>query len=133
MKRDLRLKSLFWIRFGFLSCGLIFAITFQFTGIWILAMIGLASFALAFLLMTVSEIDKLIFLQSKTVEQHFDVEDNIVLEHDNNNEVDASLNQLSSKLEQNKKEVYFKKLVLGIKILFSLSFAIFTVVVMFLF
>ncbi len=96
-------------------------------------MIGLASFALAFLLMTVSEIDKLIFLQSKTVEQHFDVEDNIVLEHDNNNEVDASLNQLSSKLEQNKKEVYFKKLVLGIKILFSLSFAIFTVVVMFLF
>lgn len=110
MKRFEREKIFMWAKLLAFTVGLTLSITFQFTGVSALALVGLAFFAAGFLMMAVSEIGTLVYLQNTKIEAETEEE-----------------NQIKTK------ELKTKKLVGAVKMLFCGGMSAFTIVVMFLF
>ena len=110
MKREERKKIFLWAKIIALTVGLVLATVYQFAGVSALALVSLAFFAAAFLMMAVTEIEQLLFLQNLKIEAQTEEE-----------------NQAKTK------ELRHNKLVAAVKMLLSGGMAVFTVVVMCLF
>ena len=101
---------LFWSKIATLFVGVILAIVYQFTGKSAVLLVGLALFAVSFLLMAVTEIGNLVALKAQVIEGETDEEK-----------------------EKKRKELYNKKLLAAVKMALAGGMAVFTLVVMFLF
>ena len=105
-----RFEVLFWTKMLALFVGIVLAVVYQFTGTGVLILIGLAFFACAFLLMTVTEVSNLVALHATVIEA-----------------------ENSEQIETKKRELYNKKLLAWCKMILSLGMGAFAIVIMFLF
>ena len=112
-------KIFFFSKMSALFVGLCLALAFQFTGIKILALIALAFFAAAFLMMSVTEIANIIVLQNYKVNEDSQV--NISESNDSDLGNNVKLNG-----------IYNKKLVSAVKLLLCGAMAAFSILIMFL-
>lgn len=110
MQRKERIEIVLWAKVVALAVGLVLAVVYQFTGVVPVLFVGLAIFAAAFLMMALTEIEKLVYLANTKI--------------DGENE---------DEMAQKAKNLKNKKLVACVKMLLAGGFAVFTVVVMFLF
>ena len=110
MKLSDRKMILFWSKMATLFVGIVLALCYQFTGKAVLLYVGLSLFAVAFLLMSLTEIGELVALRAAVVE-----------------------GETEEEKEKNRKELYNKKLVAAVKMALAGIMAVFTLVVMFLF
>ena len=113
-------KIFFYSKMFALFVGLCLALAFQFTGIKILALISLAFFAAAFLMMAVTEIANLIVLQNYKVNEDSEA-----------NSSEGNDSDLGKNIKLNG-AVYNKKLISAVKLLLCGAMAVFTIVIMFL-
>ena len=109
MKTD-RFQILFWSKIAILFVGIVLSVVYQFTGNGTCLLCGLAFFACAFFLISVTEIANLVVLGATVIEE-----------------------QTPEQVEQKKKEISNKKLLCFCKLILSFGMGVFAVVIMFLF
>lgn len=110
MKALDRKQILFWSKIATLFVGIVLAIVYQFTGKGAVLLVGLALFAVAFLLMAITEIGNLVALKAKVIE-----------------------GETPEEQEKSRKELYNQKLLAAVKMALAGGMAVFTIVIMFLF
>ena len=109
MKVD-RFQILYWSKIATFFVGIVLSVVYQFTGSGTCLLTGLALFACAFLLITVTEIANLVVLSATLIEE-----------------------ETPAQVEQKKKELANKKLLAVCKMLLSFGMGAFAIVIMFLF